>query len=185
MTEQSHRALEKLVVEKIRSISTSEDYADLLSLFFSYFGGLEMLIDKYVTTRNFPDLNERRKTALISLDLERLGEQVPMMLDPKFLPVIKNHYQALGAMYVIEGSSLGGKHIVKMIHNKLPDNTNAFLFFTGYGDKTAEMWDRFKNGLNDRTGNQHEINDIISGARDTFLKFTEWINSNVKSKMLT
>jgi heme oxygenase len=184
-TTQSHHLLEKLVVEKIRSISTLNDYADLLRLFFSYFGGLELLIDEHLSTQYFPDLHDRRKAALISQDLQRLGEQVPKMLDPKLLPAIKNRHQALGALYVIEGSSLGGKHIEKMIRNKLPDAANEFLFFVGYGDKTTEMWNGFKNVLNNISGNQHEIDDIISGACDTFLKFTEWINSNLKSKTLT
>ena len=184
-TVQSHRVLEKLVVDQIRSIATSKDYAHLLGLFYSYFGALELMIDQHISTQYFPDLNDRRKADLISKDLERLGEQVPKRSGPKFLPVVNNNYRALGALYVIEGSSLGGRYIAKMIQDKLPDTTNGFLFFVGYGDKTNEMWDRFKNNLDSIPVNQDEIKSILSGASDTFLKFAEWINSNIKSKTLT
>ena len=184
-TAQSHQSLEKIVVRQIREIQTTRDYINLLGFFYSYFESLEVLINEYISLSHLPDLYGRRKAGLISLDLISLGALVPQRLESDFLPEIKNQYQAFGALYVIEGSSLGGVHIAKMIHKKLPEAANSFLFFTGYGERTSEMWTRFKNVLDSISGNHAEINNIISGARETFVKFSEWINSNIKSPMLT
>jgi heme oxygenase len=131
------------------------------------------------------DIHERRKSGLISQDLLRLGAPVPDLPRPGFLPAVKNQYEAFGALYVMEGSSLGGIHIVKMIQRKLPEISDATLFFSGYGDRTLEMWQRFKNILDNISGGEVVFESIQSGARDTFLKFAEWIHSNIRLKMLT
>jgi heme oxygenase (biliverdin-IX-beta and delta-forming) len=184
-TAQSHRIVEKLITDQIRSIVTCKDYAHLLGLFLNYFGAVEILTDKHISKAYLPDARERRKTDLISQDLLSLKVNIHTKLKPELLPSIKDRYNAFGALYVIEGSTLGGLHISKMIRKRLPDLTNAFLFFEGYGERTIDMWNRFKNILDNIDGNQDEINGIIYGAQDTFLKFAEWINSNIKSKMLT
>jgi heme oxygenase (biliverdin-IX-beta and delta-forming) len=183
-TAQSHQALEKLIVDQIRSISGPRDYAYLLALFSGFFGGLELLIDEYVSAQYLPDLHDRRKAYLIAEDLRNLGGQVPKTSGLEFLPVIENHFQAFGALYVMEGSSLGGGHIVKMIRKKLPE-TDAFLFFSGYGEHTVDMWNRFKIYLDQTSGTPDEINSMISTARDTFLKFAEWIMSKIEPEILT
>ena len=156
------------------------DYVNLLGLFYSYFGALEIFIDEHISPGYLPDIHERRKTDLISRDLLCLGTGVPQKLTPDFIPDIQNRYQAFGALYVIEGSSLGGIHIAKMIHKKLPEVSNAFLFFEGYGEQTITMWKRFKSGLDNLSGDRDELHAVISGAQNTFLKFAEWIHLNIK-----
>jgi heme oxygenase (biliverdin-IX-beta and delta-forming) len=180
-TAQSHQAVEKLVMDQIRCLVTPKDYARLLRLFANYFGGLEILIGEHLSESDVPDLQVRRKTSLIYKDLQRLGEDSPEKCGPAFLPDIKNKFQAFGAMYVIEGSSLGGKHIARMIRDKLP-GTDALLFFAGYGDHTLEMWNRFKTYLDKASGKPEETDRIISTAQETFLKFAVWIRSNMEPK---
>lgn len=171
-------------MDQIKQMASLKDYTRLLGLFYSYFGALELVIAKHILPENLQDIHERRKADLISQDLIRLGAPVPDLLLPGFLPAVKNYYEAFGALYVIEGSSLGGNHIAKMIRRKLPEVSDATLFFSGYGDRTNEMWHRFKNRLDNIPGDEAAFKSIQSGARDTFLKFAEWINSNIRLKML-
>ncbi len=110
-------------------MASLKDYTRLLGLFYSYFGALELVIAKHILPENLQDIHERRKADLISQDLIRLGAPVPDLLLPGFLPAVKNYYEAFGALYVIEGSSLGGNHIAKMIRRKLPEVSDATLFF--------------------------------------------------------
>ncbi len=179
-----HQLLEKMVLRQIQLITSPEDYTLLLNLFYSYFGALEPIIAENISPEYFPDLSKRRKADLIAQDILSLNGLVPKLSESTALPEIKNIYQAFGALYVIEGSSLGGIHIAKMIQKKLP-GINAFLFFSGYGDKTDEKWNQFKHILDQLPGNPAEINEIITGALDTFLNFAEWIRSNIKSKVQT
>jgi len=43
-TQQNHRELEKLIIPKIKAIQCEQDYVNLLKLFYSYFGGLEVRV---------------------------------------------------------------------------------------------------------------------------------------------
>lgn len=103
-------------------------------------------------------------------------EQTPVCKD---LPRIENVACALGAMYVLEGSTLGGRFISKMIAEKLdlPD-TEGIRFFTGYGSHTSEKWDLFKDLLNNYTASNMVENEVIEAANQTFTKFKNWIELN-------
>jgi heme oxygenase len=174
----AHQKLEKSVLGLIQELQTSKDYGNLLGLFYSYFGGLESLIDVRTVEKYLPDYNERRKSLWLLEDLLHMKKQHPEICLQTDLPLIKNPYQALGALYVMEGSTLGGVYIIKMIQRKIPGNGKGFHFFTGYGDRNALMWDRFKNALDHATTRDEDILMIISGAEMTFHSFYEWIKKN-------
>jgi len=83
----------------------------------------------------------------------------------------------LGALYVIEGSTLGGTIISKMIKQQLaiPDN-KGLSFFNGYGSETEKMWQDFKLFL-DRPLKPAEEAVVIRSANDTFNKFGQWFDN--------
>lgn len=56
-----------------------------------------------------------------------------------FVTIIEIHLQSLGALYVMEGSTIGDKIISKMIEQQLKTEFMAFTFFMGYGDQSANM----------------------------------------------
>jgi heme oxygenase (biliverdin-IX-beta and delta-forming) len=178
ITAYSHQTLEKSIVSLIRELETAQDYIDLLSLFYSYFGGVEGLMAEYNLVNDLPDYYERRKAVIISEDILALGGKIPQICEPPYLPRITGRFQALGALYVLEGSTLGGVHIVKMIRNKLPQTENAFSFFSAYGNQTLTMWHKFKYKLDRCTEIENDIALILSGAEDTFNKFEKWIKTD-------
>jgi heme oxygenase (biliverdin-IX-beta and delta-forming) len=177
-TTSSHQNLEKSVLQLIQEIKTSADYGYLLGLFYSYFGGLELLLNASAVKNYVPDYDERRKAGLLKEDLLNLKISNPEICAKEDLPPIESPFQALGALYVMEGSTLGGVYIIKMIQKKLAGNENSLHFFSGYGDRNPLMWNRFKNALDQSTKNEDEMALIISGAEDTFHRFYEWINRN-------
>jgi heme oxygenase (biliverdin-IX-beta and delta-forming) len=174
----SHQKLEKSIVGLIHDLQTSPDYSYLLGLFYSYFGGMERLIVRQDIKKYLPDYDERRKAKLILEDLLALHISSPDFCQKDTLPVIDSPFRALGALYVMEGSTLGGVYIVKMIQKKLSAKENIFHFFSGYGDRNPLMWNRFKNALDHSTADAEEMALILSGAEDSFHKFYEWINMN-------
>ena len=172
----NHQQLEKKLVAQIRSLTTEADYVKLLLLFYGYFGGLEDKINLYIGNVQLADQSSRRKTQAIADDILAMGAHPAAKASGADLPVIENTAQAFGAMYVIEGSTLGGSIISKMIAGKLGIE-KGLSFFNGYGEASHEMWGAFKEVLNTLPGKDNEA--VIAAANLTFLKFKDWIDLNI------
>lgn len=173
-TKQNHQQLEKLMVARLRSISSRSEYVKLLQIFYSYFGGLEDKINEYIGEDQLPDFKERRKTESIGNDIKSMSGLIPKKAKEHDLPIIANHLHALGALYVIEGSTLGGKIISKMMTKQLGlEDKDGLSFFNSYGDDTEKMWSTFREILN-RFQASSDTEPIIHSANDTFLKFSTW-----------
>lgn len=175
-TRHNHHELEKKLVGSIKLIRNKEDYTRILNLFYSFFGGLEALIDTHIDISVLADYPNRRKTAALAEDIKQLGSILPSLASGDALPPIQNHPQALGALYVIEGSTLGGKIISKMVGQQLGITNDAGLsFFKGYGEQTDEMWQSFKQTI-DSPAESGDHNIIIQSANDTFVQFSNWFD---------
>ena len=180
-TQAHHQALEKAIIPFIKNIRSTDDYAALLLIFYTYFGGVELLIDEALDSESMSDYPQRRKAAALLNDLGVLNVTVQPLADGNVLPEIKNNLQALGAMYVMEGSTLGGIHIRKMIGDRLPQLTaDAFTFFNGYGNDTQEMWQKFKMNVDAAATSRADEEIIIAAANDMFIRFGEWIRTSEK-----
>ena len=179
-TKANHQLLEKRLIAKMQAMRSEKDYAGLLILFYSYFGGLELAINQHFDAARLPDYHLRRKTKAIANDLEHLGAALPKLATGSQLPAITNHFESLGALYVIEGSTLGGQIITKMLMQQLhATGTPGFSFFSGYGDDTMRMWQAFKLILDDPF-NIPNPGVIIQAANDTFLKFGLWFDGQMQ-----
>jgi heme oxygenase len=175
-TQQYHQATEKILIGKMKNMRSLNDYSDILQLFYGYFGGLEQQIDRYITATDLTDYNERRKTAALANDLEALGTTLPTKASDDELPSINNNLQAFGALYVIEGSTLGGKIISKMVQQHLGITDGKGLsFFDGYGEDTGRKWSEFQQTLNNVGNTPEREAEIIAAANDTFAKFKAWL----------
>jgi heme oxygenase len=172
-TKINHQQLEKLMVKQLRLVKTNEDYIKLLQLFYSYFGGLEDKINLYISPGTFESDFQRRKAARLSEDIKMLGGGINEKTQNEDLPQIENQLQAFGALYVLEGSTLGGRVIVKMLQSQMNTLNNiGFTFFKGYNDETEERWASFKELLNKQPQNTTETEQVVSAANETFEKFT-------------
>ena len=173
-TKTNHQLLEKALVAKMKAIRSEKEYAELLTLFYSYFGGLESRINEVIDGDLLPDNAQRRKTQALANDLEHLGFKSPERATGDDLPQLNTHLQALGALYVIEGSTLGGKIISKMMQQQLGLDAQSLSFFNGYGDHTEQMWNTFKTALNKDNLLPAQQAEVIAAANETFLKFGQW-----------
>jgi heme oxygenase (biliverdin-IX-beta and delta-forming) len=183
-TSANHQKLEKSIVGLIRGIENERDYIYLLGLFYGYLAAVEDLIDKYIPDTDLPDKKESRKVVHIAEDINALNGFIPDKANT-FLPKVGNRFAAFGALYVIEGSTLGGVHISAMIQKKLPDIPFAFRFFIGYGVQTLYNWEKFKTCINELTEVEAEISMVLSAADETFSKFGEWIQYANTQPLLT
>ena len=90
--------------------------------------------------------------------------------------------QALGAYYVLEGSSLGGQFLYKKlskIHGELLDNKMNYLY--GFGKQTFNEWNNFIASLEKFTFQYPEKKPIIvHSAIETFRCFNTELKINNK-----
>lgn len=119
----------------------------------------------------FADISERGKLAAIDSDIETLARMTTRPAT-KPLPVSTEPMTtafAMGYMYVIEGSTLGGRMLLKHVKTTLGfDEEAGARFFSGYGANTGTMWKQFLQILTGyAVGNECE-EEVIAGANHAF-----------------
>lgn len=174
-----HTALENALHPELEKINSTTDYAHLLKIFFGFFFSLEKKIEQHITEKTLPDIKNRRKAFFILNDLKALHEEaaLPLCAD---LPLITNDVEAFGALYVLEGSTLGGKHISHFLLKKEAGIRLVHLtFFMGYGENTGKMWKAFQGALNSLSLTEEDRSRLIETANQTFIKFRKWIEKTM------
>ena len=88
---------------------------------------------------------------------------------------VYNKHSVLGAIYVAEGSTLGGQYIHKRL-TELPQFKDYFKnidrpFFGVYGKETGPLWKSFKNIIQEYADKHECHSQIREGANETFQFF--------------
>ncbi len=177
LTSVQHQAAEDSLIPRITGIRSVKDYVAVLHCFYGFFHPLLGKIHQVLTSQDLPDIAQRRSTDLIQLDLRNLNypdNHIPISTE---LPGIQSTADAFGALYVVEGSTLGGKVIRKMLlqQNAVPLTESCLNFFDAYGPETVSRWRSFQQALN----RQPDTEPIVSTAQQTFTLFNTWINQTI------
>jgi heme oxygenase len=167
----THQEVERTLITRMRAMQTTDDYIALLQVFYSFFGALEDRINVYIGSAELPDHLQRRKSGSLATDIRALGGILPEKEALSDIPGIDDPLQAFGALYVIEGSTLGGQIISGMIAKQLGIGEKGLSFFLSYGQHLATMWATFKLTLNRQGDNEADRERIITAADATFRKF--------------
>jgi heme oxygenase len=118
----------------------------------------------------------RRRTALIAEDLASLGlsPQDVAALPVPALPPVLGTGTALGRLYVLEGSTLGGVFIDRHLAT-LADGGDwpRITSFWPYGDDTGVMWRDFRAAVTAHVA-VHGGDDVLAGAVRTFGELAAW-----------
>jgi len=168
-TAAAHRAVEAAAGLPGR-IETVADYTACLTRFFRLFAPLEDAIGGFAGWAELGiDLAARRRTPALLADLAALGCAPPAPAATK----LPGFAAALGALYVLEGSALGGKILAAAFERQLgPAIAGATGFFGGQGLQTGEMWREFRAAL-DFYGEKNPAAQaaVIAGAEQIFGQF--------------
>jgi heme oxygenase len=175
-TEAAHRRVEALtdIKERIGCVHT---YRALLARLYGFYAEWEPKLAAALGAHVFD--GTRRKAGLLRRDLHALGyrrgEVDRLPLCP--CPIGKEEFtRALGSMYVLEGATLGGAVIARMVERRLDlDIKSGCAFFRGYGRATAEMWRGFQATLLAESTPSLE-DEIVASAAATFDAFGAWIS---------
>jgi len=169
----THAALED-VMQLPHAIQTVADYAATLKIFHAVFAPLE---DALAQQRQWPlhgiDFATHRRAPALAADLKTLtGETAPAT---QKIPPFARFAEAFGALYVLEGSALGGRFILRDLERRLgPAIAGAKTFFEGNGAQTGPFWQDFRQKL-DAYGARRpdQFQHLAAGAAKTFGRFMQ------------
>jgi len=157
---------------------TREDYRYWLERLYGLHAGFEAVIDPWAAALDI-DWTNRRKTPWLRRDLLSLGcrevelDGIPIC---DALPDTDSPGRVFGVLYVLEGSTLGGRHIALALEKRLGLTAdNGAMFFNAYGDLLMPRWQSFRARLSAAATTQFVEQQMIGAARETFETFEHWL----------
>ena len=166
-----HRALEQtaLSIDLMSPDVSRGQYTQYLRAMCGVIAFTESAIFPLVE-RVVPHLSKRKKLPALVADIRALtgaGKEETTSFKPFSLPVSENF--ALGFMYVIEGSTLGGRVILRHLQSRpFFSEHDASEFFAGYGAETGSLWKSFLAALSAHAVREGAQQEIIEGAMAGF-----------------
>ena len=161
---------------------TKDGYRQVIERFYGFHLSMEAAIWAHEEELReiFPDLANRTRLPLIEKDLRALGDseekiaELPVCED---LPDLSTPARAAGALYVLEGSTMGGMMMAKWLqeeHGYTPESGSAY--YKAYGDQTMPMWQAFTKGLADERLEANR-DEVVEAAGGTFAALENWFRT--------
>ena len=124
----------------------------------------------------------RGKTAWLVDDLDFWGvdsEQREQLPRTTRLPSLASRPEILGAAYVLEGSTLGGRFIAQHLEEQLGfRDDRGYRYFRSYGPQVGAQWQAFRAELSRASSPAHDPL-MVRSARETFGLLHRWFSSQL------
>lgn len=173
-TRPHHEALEQNAFNQALTTGTltAAGTAHFLAKMYGFLVPYEAALQQHAATFSPAwEVSARRRAHLILEDLERSEATPGLPLCPN-MPPLHTRAQLLGAMYVVEGSTLGGQLITRQLAQAgIPLRT----YFTGYGARTGPRWKTFCQLLTEAAPTDQDQAEIVASAALTFQRLDQWI----------
>ena len=148
-------------------------YCDLLAVYHGYYAAIEPAIELCLTASGAAfDYAPRRKLPWLIEDLGCLAiapraARLPPAV--QLLTRLANLGEAIGVLYAIEGSTLGGQVIGRHLGRSLQIGAgNGGRFFAGYGKDTENRWQQFCQFAESIAGSPADLQAALRGAERAF-----------------
>ena len=179
-TAEAHERLHRLPVFAALAAGSldREAYRDLLGRLLGFHQPFEAAIAACLGDLAF-GLNLRllRRATLLREDLRALGAGVAAIGNLPLLrvPSFANAPAAMGALYVAEGATLGGRMLAGALDPVLgPDDTSGRRFLLAGADKARPSWRDVRAAI-DRCGHGiGGLDGMVAGASAAFAAFGAW-----------
>jgi heme oxygenase len=175
-----HHERAERVVRLMSPDLTLSGYRRHLEALYGLYEPMEALLAARLEGR-FPGLRlaERWKLPLLEEDLRALGhDDASLARLPRHprLPPLSGVPEALGALYVLEGATLGGQIILRHLTRHFEGvAAGGFAFFRAYGEDVGPMWKAFGEALLRACPEPALAPRVVRGAQDTFNTFEAWL----------
>jgi heme oxygenase len=180
-TRSFHEALETKLRFLLSDELSLERYAAVQKKFYGFYRPIEARLFAILGSDD-SDLNlqQRLKLPLIVGDLACLAvapDACAKLPCCESLPHLETASEALGCLYVLEGSTLGGKIIAAHLKRVLfLDERRGCSFFNSYGADVGRMWSSFLALLTRRCEKQGEADVVVHSACQTFASLDRWFS---------
>ena len=125
------------------------------------------------------DLSARARSHLLLADLQTIGFDLSAAATlPLWRPSVRlvSKGSLLGALYVLEGSTLGGVQIARALKTRVGNGLGkALLFFVGRGAVQGAMWRHLLEELESLREDEDEAMQAEDAAVATFKAFEDWM----------
>ena len=161
-----HTRLESLPVSKalLSEAVTLSDYALYLRCLYDVVSFYDSIVLPQIESL-VPNTFLRYKTPAIANDIDGLKDHLFFLTKPLDVPTIPDQAFAMGMAYVIEGSTLGGRIIIKHLTPRLGvSEIHGATFFAGYGSETGMMWKQFLEAITHFAEEPGRASRVIEGA---------------------
>lgn len=187
----AHQRLEQAspMAAVVQGTATKQEYAAALAALYGVVEPLEQNIQRFLDAQ-YPgepalapySTGHWRRSALLEQDLRQLLESSSPMADVPFcdsLPRISTLDQALGMLYVLEGSRLGGQVIAESVQRHLGlDSATGCAYFSGNGQDPLPVWRHFKSLLEEQATQSQAV---IDAATSCFTTLETWFGGGCRA----
>jgi len=158
-----------------------DGYRHLLQAYYGFYRPMEATLnDSGLIPLGF-DQALRLKTPTLLTDLHALGlddSAIAALPHCTSLPPLDTPAACLGALYVLEGATLGGQILRREMAQRLGlDAGNGGAFLNVYGAETGRRWKDFLDYLSHVPLDAHAKLRAVNAARSTFSCFEQWLDS--------
>jgi len=156
------------------------DYQRLLSRLWGFHYPFETALGQVDREQDIGvEFEARGRSRMLESDLVALGwdrASVVRLPQCESLRAPANAAEFMGALYVVEGSTLGGLQLARALEAVVAsDSGEGRSFFLGYGDRHGAMWRSFLTRLADCASREADDDAVIEGAIRTFIDFESWM----------
>jgi len=164
-TAQDHAAIEAGFADL--DLTRFDDYRTFIEAHAAAIPPLERAVEACGAAALLSDWPQRRRTSAIADDLALLsGKRCDLEA-----PLFATSDAGLGALYVLEGSRLGGRVLSGVVEESRDDRVRRATRFLAHGG--VELWQSFAAFLNVQLASDAQIAAAISGARTAFNFFAK------------
>lgn len=188
-TGQTHKAVEKLT-PFFQAGFNRQSYLRWLDLMNGFYRVVDRTVDRssFITECSW---HYAVRCELIAQDLAYLADRAPEepadttgILGP--LQTIRTSGEVAGMLYVVEGSSLGGKVLLAVLGKSAGVTATAGAsFFAPNGNNPQPRWSEYVQLLKNLTSKPGNERDVLHGAKTTFTVLHDWILEKWISKPVT
>jgi heme oxygenase len=169
-----HHARVEALMPSLDALATPQGYAAALRALHAFHAAWEPAVWRAPELAEAGlDPDARRKLPLLERDLRALGIEPSVLRPPA--PEIPDDAAALGALYVLEGATLGGRVIHRHVAGPLgltPERGGAY--YHGYGAATGARWKELGD-IVARHAAAHGEARVVRGAVACFAALEAWL----------
>jgi heme oxygenase len=159
-TQDDHQRLESRL-DILARIATTEGRRALVERFHGLHAETESAVEPWLAEVPGLEFEARRRSVQLSADLHALGGAPSSRPAPAV--VVAGVGEALGRMYVLEGSTLGGR-VIRRAAEAHGGGMRGLSFLDPYGERVGERWRTFLAVVDRQARSPADVESMVAGA---------------------